>query len=344
MHVLLPAGGSDPYWASCSYPLFTAFLIVNGVAFMLSVASAIVITAFPLLLNRTPHQAAAWGGILLLGSLIAFIVAFLLAGFVTVNYNAPVPGCASLSCEDGGISCVVTSGIGDESGGYFVNADLTKLNLIANNGSAAVCLRYNASVATNASVMTLVPYYVTCPGTNDNSDDSDFLDCPDVRQLLESDRVQQEVVCVNEDNFPNQLPTADLDNYTIPIDPSLLTGYTSLAQWYDADDENYITDLITDGSFQQGLFAYASFSYSCYSRGNDTFKAFNPLCNMDETLAVTRVGTFMTEATASVNGALVFGADATARQVAHAVEALAGFFGFVLLAIVVYLVKAKLQY
>ena len=65
---------------------------------------------------------------------------------------------------------------------------------------------------------------------------------------------------------------------------------------------------------------------------------------MKDILAVSRTGTYMTQATASLTGALVFGADATARQVARAVEALAGFFGFVVLAIIVYLVKAKLQY
>ena len=100
-----PPGGSAPYWAGCDYPIFTSFLIVNGVAFMLAVASVIVVTAFPLLLKRTPHQAAWWGGILLLLSMIAFIAAFLLAGFVTVSYKAPTPGCASLKCNDGGVMC-----------------------------------------------------------------------------------------------------------------------------------------------------------------------------------------------------------------------------------------------
>ena len=90
----------------CDYPMFTSFLVVNGVAFMLSVASVIVVTAFPLLLKRTPHQAAWWGGILLLMAMIAFIGAFLLAGFVTVAYKAPNPGCASLVCDDGGIRCM----------------------------------------------------------------------------------------------------------------------------------------------------------------------------------------------------------------------------------------------
>ena len=85
--------------------MFTTFLIVNRVAFMLSVASVIVVTAFPLLLKRTPHQAAWWGGILLLMAMIAFIGAFLLVGFVTVAYKAPNPGCASLMCGDGGIRC-----------------------------------------------------------------------------------------------------------------------------------------------------------------------------------------------------------------------------------------------
>ncbi len=101
-----PPGGSNPYWVGCSYPIFTAFLIVNGAAFMLSVAPVIVVTAFPLILKRTPQRAAWWGGILLLMSVIAFVAAFVLAGFVTVRYNAPLAGCASLHCRNGGIPCL----------------------------------------------------------------------------------------------------------------------------------------------------------------------------------------------------------------------------------------------
>lgn len=51
------AGGANAYWSGCNYPLFTAFLIMNGCAFVLSVAATVVVTAFPLVLSKTPHQA-----------------------------------------------------------------------------------------------------------------------------------------------------------------------------------------------------------------------------------------------------------------------------------------------
>ena len=339
------AGGPNPYWLGCDYPVFTAFLIVNGVAFVLSVASAIVVTAFPLLLRRNPHQAAYWGGTLLLLSLIAFIVAFLLAGFVTVAYKAPAPGCAALTCEDGGVVCSTAVINTTTAGFYLLDPNQAALNNLGTNGTDAICLRYSTAVAINATTMTLIPALVTCPGTNINSDVGDFLNCTAVRDLLEDDRVGQEVLCTSASNFPSQLPTTDTTNYTIPFATSLLQGHSSLAAYYDANPLNYVTDLFSDTN-QQGLQAYAGFSYTCYSRENDTSKAFNPLCDTTQqpALSVTKSGQYMTEATASTSGARVFRVDITSMRVAHALEALTGFFGLVLLLIFGYLITARTSY
>lgn len=119
---------------------------------MLSVAAPIVVTAFPLLLKRTPHQAAWWGGLM---AIIAFIGAFFLAGFVTVAYKAPKPGCASLMCDDGGICCMTYASnlVYANVGVYGVDPNVAALiNLVPlGNSSAAVCLQYKASVATSAT-------------------------------------------------------------------------------------------------------------------------------------------------------------------------------------------------
>lgn len=34
-----PPGGPDPYWATCDYPLFTYFKMLNGSSFVLAVAA-----------------------------------------------------------------------------------------------------------------------------------------------------------------------------------------------------------------------------------------------------------------------------------------------------------------
>ena len=330
--------------------MFTSFLIVNGVAFMLSVASVIVVTAFPLLLKRTPHQAAWWGGILLLLSMIAFIGAFLLAGFVAVAYKAPNPGCASLMCNDGGIRCTIyaSNEVYANVGVYGLDTNVAALNglIPVGNGSTAICLQYNVSVATSATITTLYPAMPECPGTNQDSTDAQWDSCTDVRQLLENATVQQQVVCMPEASFPQILPTTDYDTFTIPINASFLSPYTSLTAFYQADPTNYITDLIAPQSVSNALVPYAGFSYMCHSKGNDKQVAFDTLCDTSQypALSITKTGQYMTEGTASANGATVFRADIISKQVATAIEALSAFFGLVLLIIIVYLIRSKSKY
>jgi len=330
--------------------MFTSFLIVNGVAFMLSVASVIVVTAFPLLLKRTPHQAAWWGGILLLMAMIAFIGAFLLAGFVTVAYKAPNPGCASLMCDNGGIRCMTyaSNQVYANVGVYGLDPNVAALNNLVplGNGSAAVCLQYNVSVATSATTTTLYPAMPDCPGTSVDTTEAQWDSCPDVRQLLENATVQQQVVCMPQVSFPQILPTTDYDTFTIPINASALSPYTSLTAFYSGAPTNYITDLIAPQGTNNALVPYAGFTYMCHSKGYDKKVSFDTLCDTSQypLLSVTRAGQYMTEFTASANGATVFHADAISTQVATAIEALSGFFGLVLLIIIIYLVRSKTKY
>lgn len=326
--------------------MFTSFLIVDGVAFMLAVASVIVVTAFPLFLKKTPHQAAWWGGTLLLLSMIAFIGAFLLAGFVTVAYKAPDPGCASLHCEEGGIHCTVYAYTGAIPPVFWLDPNVAALNNLvsAGNGSYAVCLRYDASVATSAETITLLPATPACPGSDEYLTDKAWDDCPDVKELLESEYVQQQVVCTLPESLPEALPTTDYSTYTINISASTLSPYTSLTQFYQADQANYITDLIAPNISSRALVPYADLIYTCHSRGNEIgSKIYNTLCDVSQGLSVSKTGEYMTEATASTVGAVVFHAERISKQLAITVEALSGFFGLVLVVIIGYLIKSKIE-
>ena len=340
------AGGPTPYWQGCDYPMFTSFLIVDGVAFMLAVASVIVVTAFPLVLKRTPHQAAWWGGTLLLLSMVAFIGAFLLAGFVTVAYKAPDPGCASLKCQEGGVHCTTYAYTAAIPGFYWLDPNVAALNNLVSspNGSYAVCLRYNASVAPTADIVTLLPATPGCPGADEFLTNKQWDSCPDIRELLESEYIQQQVVCMLPGNLPQALPTTDVTTYTINISAAVLSPYTTLTEFYQADRANYVTDLIVPNVSSQTLVSYAELIYKCHSRGNEAgSNIYNTLCDFSQGLSVSKTGEYMTEATASTVGAVVFHADRISRQLAITVEALSGFFGLVLLIIIGYLIKSKTE-
>ena len=331
--------------------MFTSFLILDAVAFMLSVASVIVITAFPLILKRTPHQAAWWGGTLLLLSMIAFIGAFVLAGFVTVAYKAPGAGCASLLCEEGGSHCGTAVFRDGGAGGFVLDPNVAALNNLvpARGDLGIVCLWYNESVATSADTVTLYPATPSCPGFPDYEYDWQWDSCDDVKKLLEDDSVQQQVVCASPGSFLSFLstvtPVPDLENYTIPISMSLLSPYSSLTEFYQADATNYITDLIGLGSeiTNNNTFkSYAALTYQCRSNENDE-SSFNTLCDSYRGFSVSKRGEYIAQATASTAGAVIFHTDKISRQLAVTVEALSGFFGLVLLIIIAYLIKGKLK-
>ena len=312
---------------------------------MLSVASVIVVTAFPLILNRTPHQAAWWGGVLLLLSMIAFIAAFVLAGFVTVNYRAPNASCASLHCSDGGITCSTYAFPVNGVGVYSLDPNVGSLNNMGSSNLNPICLHYNASAATSDSITTLYPANPQCPGTNEYSTAADFMNCTDVRSLLEDPQVQRQVVCMSQSSFPSALPTSDSETFTIPINNSLLAPYASLTEFYDASSDNRITNLISIPGNQSGLVSYYDLAIVCYSTHYE-LAAFNTLCDTTQgfNLSVTKAGQYMTESTAASSGATIFGTDLVSIQVATSIEALSGFFGLVLVCIIVYLIKTKVKH
>ena len=306
---------------------------------MLAVASVIVVTAFPLLLKRTPHQAAWWGGILLLLSMIAFIVAFLLAGFVTVSYNAPTPGCASLKCDDGGIMCQMWA----QNGLYYLDDNIATLNKItSSSNSSAVCVRYDESTPGAGGFSTLTFADSDC-GTGNYSAYS-LNGCPAVRELLEEPLVQQQTVCMDYANFPQAL-TGDPNTYDLIINSTI----TNLTTYFVQNPDSDIIDLLAlnETNYATNLFGYDSLSYVCQSREDDQSIPFDTLCDIsssESNLSVTKTGEYLTEATASTNGALVFHADVISNQVARAIEALSGFFGLVLIIIIAYLIKSKVKY
>lgn len=340
------AGGSTPYWAGCDYPVYTSFLVVNGVAFMLSVASVIVVTAFPLVLKRTPHQAAGWGGILLLLSMIAFVGAFVLAGFVTVAYKAPVPGCASLGCSKGGIYCDSDAYTDIDAGVryYYLDPNVAVLNNLvpADGDPLAICVRYNESDASGAEVDMLHPTTPSCP-----ADEEDDRNCHDVRELLEDENVQQQVVCGTPASFQTYFATNEFssDAWSISVNWSTTPNITSLTEFYQYG--NYITALmnLNDGIGNQTvkLVTYLSMTYLCQSNADDEH-SFDTLCDTNHGfLSVSKQGEYITAATASTTGAIVFYADKISAQLAVTVEVLSGVFGLVLVIIIGFLIKSKLK-
>ena len=334
-----PPGGPSPYWVGCSYPVFTAFLIVNGAAFMLSVASVIVITAFPLLLKRTPHQAAWWGGTLLLMSMLAFIAAFVLAGFVTVRYSAPLAGCASLHCKNGGIPCLTEAYTPQSAsyGYYWLDQNVANLNnIIDTSNGTAWCVTYNRSVVIG-DITTRYPAAPNCAYDNiDGIEDT----CLAVRQLLEDPVTQQGTVCMDSADFPGALNSPDITGLSISIGRAI----PNLTDWFVQNPFSNILSLMDAG---QGLYAYSELDNVCISNATHPHMHFDVLCDitMDITsnLSISKSGQYMTEATAASYGATVFNRDSLSKQVATAVKVMCGFFALTLLIIIVYLAKSKLQ-
>ena len=316
---------------------------------MLSVASVIVVTAFPLVLKRTSHQAAWWGGILLLLSMIAFLAAFLLSGFVTVAYKAPVPGCASLLCTDGGVECHTVVTLGDGVGAYALDPDVAALNKLVptESDSEAICLRYNESVATGSETAILQPATPSCPGSDEYENIRQWDTCHDVKKLLEDPYVQQQVVCASPASFQSYFATDAFSSDTLSWAVNWsTTPYTSLTEFYQSDPSNYITDLMSldngIGNHTLQLLPYAVMTYLCQSNADDA-SSYNTLCDTYQGFSVSKRGEYITEATAAAAGATVFHADKISAQLAITVKTLSGFFGAVLLVIIGYLIKSKLK-
>lgn len=339
-------GGPSPYWLGCNYPLFTAFLIVNGIAFMLAVASAVVVTAFPLVLSRTPHQAALWGGILLMLSMLAFIVAFVLAGFVTVGFKAPAPSCSSIHCTEGGIACTTElvpwryDAQGNVLSTFFaLDSYVAALNSISNSSSGAACVTYNRSVS-HGTYSTL---YAWVPDVNYTN--TSYSNSPEateaITQLYQDPLVQAETVCMDETNLPTAIdPRADPETLAVNVTYDI----PDLAAFLNTN-ELTVWDLLPNISFTE-LFSYYQLGFFCLSHETEESMKFDVLCDAATqssagNLSVSKTGEYIRAVTASDSGAVLFDTDITAQQVAKAIKALAGVFAFILLVIIIFLIKSK---
>ena len=324
--------------------MFTAFLIVNGFAFMLSVASVIVVTAFPLVLNRTPQQAAWWGGVLLMVSMLAFIVAFLLAGFVTVGYQAPPQSCASLRCTQGGISCdFAVYSYSFEPQGKVLNSvfsmdpNVALLNGVSNSDSAAACVTYNQSVS-HGTYSTLYPWV---PSIDFTSSSADKQADEAITQLLTDPVLQAETVCMDVTNFPTAIdPHADTQTLAVNVSYDI----PNLGEFLTMNEVT-LFDILPNCSFTQ-IFPYLGLTYFCLSSTSDKAMRSNVLCDATVqstagNLSVSKTGGYIQAQTAADSGAVLFDPDITAHQVSLAVKALAGAFAFILLIIIAFLLKSK---
>lgn len=327
--------------------MFTGFLIVNGIAFVLAVASAVVVTAFPLVLSRTPHQAALGGGVLLMLSMLAFIAAFLMAGFVTVGYSAPPPSCSSLRCTEGGVACDLSlQPVYDDAGNvvsvvFEMDTNVGTLNAISDSSSGAVCVTYN-QIVHHANNSTLMPWLPDVNWTNSNASASSEA-TEAVARLLQDPVTQAETVCMDFTNFPVAIdPRAD--PVTLAVNVPGLPDIPDLGEFLSTNEVT-LFDILPNNSFTQ-LFPYSGLSYFCLSRETEEAMKFNVLCDASvETVAgnfsVSKTGEHIRAVTAADSGAVLFDPDVTAQQVSKAIKALAGVFSFILLIIVVFLIKTK---
>lgn len=316
-------------------------------------ASVVVITAFPLVLSRTPHQAAWWGGILLLISMLAFIVAFLLAGFVTVNYQAPPASCANLQCTQGGIKCsfavslvqqyapdlnssaIVYTG-GPDSTFFVMDANVAGLNSISNSNRGAVCVTYNRSVSNGEASSTLYPWAPppSDPGSFNESQAA-------IQQLLTDATLQRQTVCMDVSNFPTAIdPNLRLDNFAVDVNFDI----RDLGAYLHDNDVDVMTILPNNSAVN--LHSMYSMQYYCLHHATQDSMLFDVLCDAaSQTLtgnfSVSTTGEYISTMTASNSGAVVFDPNITAVQVSRAIKALAGCFSCICLVITVFLIKSK---
>ena len=309
---------------------------------MLAVASAIVVVAFPLVLSRTPHAAAWWGGILLMVSMLAFIVAFLVAGFITVSYNAPPPNCSSLRCTEGGIQCNHRLGGSTDDNGdllyaYFqMDPNMASLNTISNASSAAECITYNRSIS-YGNYSTLFPWIPD--GDYSNVEVTGPKAAAAIQRLLQDPLVQAETVCADQANLPQAIdPEANPETFEVNVTYDI----PDLAEFL-VNSGTDVYNLLSNASFTE-LMPYDGLNYVCLSNETAEAMSFNVLCdqsNSSANLSVSKAGDYISAMNAADSSAVLFDVEITAQQVSKAIKALAGVFAFILLVIVVFLLKSK---
>ena len=100
--------GVHPAWETCSYPAYTAFICLNGLAFLFSLCAVCVMIFMPWLLQTSGGWRTIvikWGMGHLALAIAFFLAAFAVAGLVTASANAPPYKCSILPCDQGGVLC-----------------------------------------------------------------------------------------------------------------------------------------------------------------------------------------------------------------------------------------------
>ena len=103
-------GGPNPSWASCSYGVSTAFVVLNSAALAFSSAAIVAVVLGPWVLILQKREAwrrqAVQLGIFNAGvSLLALLAAYICAVLIRAAVGIPDPSCARLLCSEGGVPC-----------------------------------------------------------------------------------------------------------------------------------------------------------------------------------------------------------------------------------------------
>ena len=106
----------------CGYDLSTAFLVFNGCAFSFAVATLFLVSIVPVFIRRHHWDAylARVGAVSMTLTIIFFVVAFLLAGFVTAGVGQPSPlDCAYTNSQQSLSQAIRTGKLPDHAGGVL---------------------------------------------------------------------------------------------------------------------------------------------------------------------------------------------------------------------------------
>ena len=103
-------GGSNPFWATCFYPLFTVYVLLNSLAIASSSAAAVAVGLGPLVMvlgkrENWRRQVVKLGIAHVAFSLVTLLAAYLCAVYIRAGLYAPDPMCARLRCTQGGVPC-----------------------------------------------------------------------------------------------------------------------------------------------------------------------------------------------------------------------------------------------
>lgn len=263
----------------------------------------------------------------------------LLAGFVTVGYQAPPPSCASLRCIQGGIPCNIQARpwyTNDEEQTtvatvFGLDSHAAALNGVSNTSSEALCVVYDKTAPHDDST-TMLPWIAP----NDTAAE---------RQLLADSMTQIVTLCMDLENLSGAIdPDADPTTLTFNVSGSYEDVDVLRSEMLEEDLT--LSDYTDNMTFSQ-LWAYPQLSDFCLSSDITSGMSFDVLCDSSVNssvglLSVSKTGSNIRLTTAADSGAVLFDADITAQQVSLAIRAMAGVFAFILLLIVIFLVKSKL--